>query len=94
MKKTVGMVRSAHIENSRANPERPCLSPRANGATMTPDIWVAAGVTDGKEIAMSDYAAEVAKRDAEQDKQARDLRNATWQEREKYNAAYAAAQKK
>ncbi len=43
---------------------------------------------------MSDYAAEVAKRDAEQDKQARDLRNATWQEREKYNAAYAAAQKK
>ena len=43
---------------------------------------------------MSDYAAEVAKRDAEKDKQARDLRNATWQEREKYNAAYAAAHKK
>lgn len=45
-------------------------------------------------MTMSDYAAEAARRDAEQQKPARDLRNATWQEREKYNAAYAAAQKK
>lgn len=42
---------------------------------------------------MSDYAAEAAKRDAEQQKAARDMQNATWQEREKYNAAFAAAQK-
>lgn len=43
---------------------------------------------------MSDYAAEVARRDADEKKRARDMQNATWQEREKYNAAYAAAQKK
>ena len=43
---------------------------------------------------MSEYAAEAARRDAEHRKAARDLQNATWQEREKYNAAYAAAQKK
>lgn len=43
---------------------------------------------------MSDYARQVAQRDAEQSRLARDLRNATAQEREKYNAAFAEAQKK
>lgn len=41
---------------------------------------------------MSDYAAKAAQLDADQQKLARDLRNATSQEREKYNAAFAAAQ--
>lgn len=43
---------------------------------------------------MSYYAAEAARRDAEHQKAARDMQNATWQEREKYNAAYVAVQKK
>lgn len=43
---------------------------------------------------MSEYAKTVAQRDAEQARLARDMSNATAQEREKYNAAFAAAQKK
>jgi len=40
---------------------------------------------------MSDYVRQLAKHDAEQNRAARDLNNATWQEREKYNAALEAA---
>ncbi len=44
------------------------------------------------EKVMSDYAATAARRDAELLKLARDMSNATAQEREKYNAAFHAAQ--
>ncbi|MFS0735599.1 hypothetical protein ABC347_00980 [Sphingomonas sp. 1P06PA] len=40
---------------------------------------------------MSDYARQIAQRDSEQKRPARDLSNATWQEKEKYNAALEAA---
>ena len=42
---------------------------------------------------MSDYMRDLAKRDVEQGRLARDLRDATSQEREKYNAAREAAQR-
>ncbi len=42
---------------------------------------------------MSEYAREVARRDAERNLAARNMSNATAQEKEKYNAAMAAAKR-
>lgn len=42
---------------------------------------------------MSEYARQLAKLDAERDQRARDMSNATSQEREKYNAEMAAAKR-
>ncbi|PZU44337.1 MAG: hypothetical protein DI568_15920 [Sphingomonas sp.] len=61
-------------------------------ATLAGNGHRSIGTDRRRDKQMSEYAAEAARRDADQQKQARDMQNATWQEREKYNAAFAAAQ--
>jgi hypothetical protein len=95
MKKTDGMVMrltvrtAAPIQKTRAYPPEHRWR---RWQTVLVGWMVQRHICEG--ISMSDYAAEAARRHAAQQKEAADLRNATWQEREKYNAAFAAAQKK
>src|SRR3546814_836365 len=68
------------------------LSTRMATATLAGNRHRSTGTDRRRDKLRSEYAAEAARRDADQQKQARDMQKATWQEREKYNAAFAAAQ--
>jgi hypothetical protein len=72
---------------------RPCLSPRLSGKMIPLTVCLLKVSCTPEGNAMSEYAREAARRDAERNLLARNMSNATAQEREKYNAEMAAAKR-